>query len=189
MKKLDIPDAGGGMVIQFDVMQGFDYYVDFRNILEGLPDWQPLPGAPHNSGQAADASLIHSHHLMELWAQTYGVVDPNGDIEPDGLDNLMEYALGGNPTNDDASEVAPVTFTAADGGTNWFYHVHTERTDDPALTVTIGTATNLVNVSSWDENDVEQVGAPVISGNFKTVTNRTEATPNAKFIKLQVERN
>ena len=109
------------------------------------------------------------------------------DVEPDGLDNLMEYALGGNPTNDDHAAVAPATFTADETGTNWFYQVNQERTDDATLTFTYGSATDLVNVPSWDTNDVFFVGESAVSSGFKTVTNRTEVTGTEKVIRLNVE--
>ena len=127
------------------------------------------------------------------WAQDFGLtgVDalPKTDVEPDGLDNLMEYALGGNPTNDDAAAVSPKTYTADEGGTNWFYHVSDQRTDDTALTFTLGSEIDLVFGTLWDTNDVSFVGESMVTDNYKTVTNRTEATPNAKFIQLKVQQN
>jgi len=126
----------------------------------------------------------------EAWVDTYGLAgaDTNrtADVEPDGLDNLMEYALGGNPTNDDHAAVAPAIFMADDAGTNWFYQVNQERTDDTTLTFTYGTETDLI-VGSWDTNDVFFVGESVETNGFKTVTNRTEVTGTAKFIRLNVE--
>jgi len=125
------------------------------------------------------------------WALSFGLLgaDTNGnaDVENDGLENLMEYALGGNPTNDDAAAVAPYAVIMADaGGTNWFYHVHNQNTDTD-LTFTVGATTNLVTTAA-DTNDVEWVGATAESGGFKTVINRTEATTDAKFIKLKVSK-
>jgi hypothetical protein len=113
----------------------------------------------------------------------------NADVEyggiGDGLDNLMEYALGGNPTNDDAAAVSPGFYLAEAGGTNWFYYVHNERTTDPTLTYTVGATTNLVTTVA-DTNEVEWVGESVETNGFKTVTNRTEAATDARFIKLEV---
>lgn len=132
-------------------------------------------------------------NALEEWAAGFGLYGdnalPGNDAEPDGLDNLMEYALGGDPTTDDASTVRPVSFTDITGATNWLYHVHNERTDDPTLTFTLGTATNLMNVSAWNTNDVFNVGESAESGGFKTVTNRTGMTESAKFIQLNVQQN
>jgi len=49
-----LTSGGGGMQIQFAVQPGFDYYVDYRDSLTELPDWQPLPGGPHNTGLVED---------------------------------------------------------------------------------------------------------------------------------------
>lgn len=130
---------------------------------------------------------------FDSWAQNFGLtgVDalPETDVEPDGLDNLMEYALGGNPTNDDAAVVSPKTYTEDDGGTDYFYHVSDQRTDDPTLTFSLGTKTSLPFTSVWDTNDVSSVGESAISNNYKTVTNRTEASSSAKFIQLEVQQD
>jgi len=128
------------------------------------------------------------------WALSHNLTgadaDGKADVEygglGDGLENLMEYALGGNPNYDDAAAVSPDTFMADAGGTNWFYHVHNQNTDTD-LTFTVGATTNLVTTAA-DTNDVEWVGATAETNGFKTVTNRTEAATAAKFIKLEVSK-
>ena len=37
--------------------------------------------------------------LPDAWEMTYGVTDPNGDDDGDGVTNLQEYRAGTNPTN------------------------------------------------------------------------------------------
>jgi hypothetical protein len=143
-----------------------------------------------------EANVVSTSQLYAQWAATYDLTGddalPGADVEygglGDGYDNLMEYVLGGDPTVDDASSIAPATFTAADSGTNWFYQVHEERADDPTLTITYGTETDLVNAPVWDANDVEFVGESATIDSYKTVTNRTEAAASSKFIKMEVER-
>ncbi|MDF7826804.1 hypothetical protein P4B35_22445 [Pontiellaceae bacterium B12227] len=124
------------------------------------------------------------------WAASYGLVgaeaDEKYDYEPDGLDNLMEYALGGIPTLDDAADVAPATFTADDMGTDYFYHVYDKRVDDAALTFILGATEDLM--TAVDTNDVFFVGQSAEVDGFRTQTNRTEATSTAKFISLKVEK-
>ena len=141
------------------------------------------------------AGLVASAFRAEMdpfgqWIVEFGLSGSNAlhNANPDGdaLDNLMEYALGGNPTNDDAAAVSPGTYMVDESGTNWFYHVHNQNTD-PALTFTVGATTNLVT-TAVDINDVEWVGATAETNGFKTVTNRTEAVEDAKFISLSVER-
>jgi len=121
------------------------------------------------------------------WARSFDLIGDDAlegsDVEPDGIDNLMEYALGGNPTIDDAAAVSPDTFMADD--MNWFYHVYNQNTD-PNLTFAVGSDADLVNAPSWDTGDVFFVGESSVVDGFKTVTNRTEAATAAKYIELKV---
>lgn len=159
--------------------------------------WQANAGAAFASSTVNDAAFVVqivpgvAVSGYEAWADGYVLVGndalPGTDIEPDGFDNLMEYALGGNPTNDDSVAIAPVSYLAVDGGTNYFYYIHNERTDDSTLGYTLGVDTDLVNAPSWDTNDVFVVGESASVDNYKIVTNRTEAAPNTKFIRLTVE--
>lgn len=126
----------------------------------------------------------------EEWANNW-IVDIGAltnDYDSDGLDNLLEYALNGNPTNDDAAAVSPVGYIGSESGTNYLYYVHNERTDDNSLTYSVGTETNLVGTLAWNTNDVSFVSESSVSNSFKTVTNRTEATAPSKFIGLTVQK-
>jgi hypothetical protein len=127
---------------------------------------------------------------IETWrVEHFGLTDNAGDaadtadVEPDGLDNLMEYALGGNPVHHDAEAVLPVFQTSE----NYFYYVHNERTDDPSLMYTVLQCTNLVS-DTWTTNGMETSGEAGWSPVWKTVTNRAVITDNVKFIKLSVEK-
>jgi len=125
----------------------------------------------------------------DAWAESYGLYGDDAaetnDVEPDGLNNLMEYAFGSNPTNADAALVKPMVSTLVDGGTNWFYHVHNER-DDDQLTYTIELDNDLVNAPSWSTNGIEWVGQSDYVNEIRSVTNRTDVD-DSEFIRLTVE--
>jgi hypothetical protein len=129
---------------------------------------------------------------FDAWVASFSLTGddalPGTDYEPDGLDNLMEYALGGNPTNDDAAVVGPEISTAIDTGTNWFYHVYNERTDDPRLSYELGRKLNLVFDQNWTTGAIEFVGESVEDSGFKSVTNRSPTAANAAFLRLNVEK-
>ncbi len=108
------------------------------------------------------------------------------DVEPDGLDNLLEYALDGDPNADDGTG-KPSTFTAMDTGTNWFYHVHNERTDDPRLSYEVGRKGDLVFGTNWTTGAIKFVDESPVVDNVKSVTNRTDIGAQ-EFIRLKVER-
>lgn len=122
----------------------------------------------------------------DYWAEGWGVDIGaiTDDYEQDGMDNLLEYALGGNPTNDDASTVMP---TASAGNDGWFYYVHNERTDDDSLSYTVKLKDNLV-YGEWTTTGVVFHGESADIDSFKSVTNRTDVN-SAEFLRLEVIRN
>ncbi|VGO16267.1 hypothetical protein PDESU_04858 [Pontiella desulfatans] len=129
-----------------------------------------------------------------LWAEdnglTAGVNDgleddaENGGLG-DGLNNLMEYALGGDPLVDDAATVSPQTSEA--GG--FFYHVYNERTDDPSLTFIVDLNGNLTIPGGWGSAGLEAEERGLDDGEFQSVTNSTDMLEAAEFIRLQVEKD
>lgn len=107
------------------------------------------------------------------------------DAEPDGLNNLLEYALGGNPTNDDAAAALPVS--EADAG--WLTLVYGKRADadDVGLTYTVVTDTDLVHGQMTNEVPEYGVSDLAING-YVTATNRIPTdTDNQAFMQLKVE--
>ena len=101
--------------------------------------------------------------------------------------NLLEYALGGNPTHNDAAAVRPVFQLAND----YFIHTHNERTDDPSLTYTVEWTDDLVNaggIMGWATDGVEFVEESVFSNVLKTVTNQIPTLgKDQQFIHLKIE--
>lgn len=140
---------------------------------------------PLNTYAIPDGAALSAY---EEWAASYGLTNGLGaeeyDVEPDGLQNLLEYALGGNPTNVDGSAVLPRFMIAGDGGTNWLYYIHNER-NDPSLLYTVQAATNLV-IPSWETNGVEWVGESAWVDGYKSVTNRTDLEFSPKYLRLRV---
>jgi hypothetical protein len=123
------------------------------------------------------------------WASGWGT-DIGGladDHEPDGLINLMEYALGGNPLINEAAGILPKGSLVAEGGSNWFYYSY-DRRDDAAerglsYLVFSGTypADGLTNeVPVWSVS-------PTVNG-FETATHRIPIDGASRgFVRLEVE--
>jgi len=128
----------------------------------------------------------------DAWVASYGLTGndalPGTDVEPDGLDNLLEYALGGIPNVDDAAMVAPSASFAMDAGTNWQYHVHNERTDDPRLSYELGRKLDLVFGTNWTTGAIEFIGESADVGNIKSVTNRAPTLAPHAFLRLKVDK-
>jgi len=141
-----------------------------------------IPESSESIGVWIDnVALLGSTDYYGGWAAVHSVGGMGENPDGDAMDNLMEYATGGDPLNPDSA----ATIWADEEG-DWLYHVHAERQDDDSLTYDVGASSNLV----WDTihpDLVEEVGATTGPGTFRTVTNRTEMDLSSKFIALEVE--
>ena len=138
---------------------------------------------------AADVSLVLANASpYEEWMTGFSLSEALGamDADPDGdsFNNLLEYALGGDPTNSALQGTVPA-FGIADG---WLEYVHAERTDAESrgLNYSAQTVTNLVS-GTWATNDVEFVGSGTLNDDFILVTNRVPADEGTRFIRLNVQ--
>ncbi|QHI70350.1 hypothetical protein [Tichowtungia aerotolerans] len=134
-----------------------------------------------------------SEALYNMWAGEYELTSPESDLlsdpDGDGANNLLEYALGGNPTNSDASAILPVYSVTNQNGTNWLEYVYFRRLDaaDRGINYTVEKNSNLLSVESWSTNGIAETSAPV-DAEFESVTNRVSTgEANAQFMKLNVE--
>jgi hypothetical protein len=121
------------------------------------------------------------------WTQDYNLWGSNAattnDFDSDGMNSLLEYALGGDPTQKDAASVHPKFYL---GGGNWFYYVF-EKRNDPNLTYSPQSSTDLVS-GTWAADGVELVSESAMLNNFKTVTYRVPmAGKSRQFFRLKVD--
>ena len=172
--------------------------VDYAHLVEGsdLIDvgTTNLDGAiPYYSGSAPDLGFLE-FGLGDYgrWAGNFAGSDLNdsaADFDGDGVANLMEYALGGNPTDKDAATSCGPIFQLIER--LCCPRTHNERTDDPSLTYTVEWTDDLVNASGvmgWESDGVEFVDESVHSNVLKTVTNRIPSSgKDQQFIRLKIE--
>jgi hypothetical protein len=130
---------------------------------------------------------------IETWRIEYfGVTDNVGTgantANPDGdsANNLVEYALGGNPTNAVSVGYDATAQIIYASGTNWFNYVYARRRDAAAsgLSYTVEATTNLV-FAGWSTNGIAEIGAGIIDSRFEAVTNRIE-TGDTGFVRLRI---
>ncbi|VGO13041.1 hypothetical protein PDESU_01595 [Pontiella desulfatans] len=124
--------------------------------------------------------------LFGTWIAGYGLtgVDAAMDANPDDdlIDNLAEYALGGNPTNANDDGILPSL-----GNVDGWKYVYRRRTDDDTLVYWVETTTNLVS-NGWKTNGVVEVGAGAVDDAFESVTNRVDTDESMhEFIRLQIQ--
>lgn len=120
----------------------------------------------------------------EDWVVSYGGgLAPDVDTDNDGLDNLYEYGLDGNPTNGTTEPAVLPVFGNTGSGLEY---IHVVRNDDTNLTYTVLTTDNLV-IPSWT-NTGYTAGSPAAgTGVLDTVTNTIDTTSGQLFIKLIIE--
>jgi acyl-coenzyme A thioesterase PaaI-like protein len=117
------------------------------------------------------------------WSNEYSLVyGPDGDDDGDGLNNLYEYGLGGNPTNGAVDGNLP-TFGAGSSG---FDYVHALRTNDASLIYYLELTDDLVG-GTWTNIGYSVSGTNVTGGEFDFVTNSILTTNDQSFIKLIIE--
>lgn len=110
------------------------------------------------------------------------------DYEPDGMDNLLEYAPGGNPASNDAPGLLPVSSIATEAGTNWLVYIYKRRTDaaERGLNYQVLSGNSLVDGSVT--NTVPASGVSLPSNGFETATHRiSTAGEDRQFMGLEVQ--
>jgi hypothetical protein len=123
------------------------------------------------------------------WAADRGLAgadaDMTADFDGDGIDNLTEYFLGGNPVLGDAVQIRPFFKILNTSESNQVCLIHNERTDDADLTCTVLTRTNLLS-GSWDAGALVLAGESTAMNSIKTVTNII-GTADSGFVRLQID--
>jgi hypothetical protein len=124
----------------------------------------------------------------DAWAALWlpaNVSSPASDNDADGLNNLYEYGLNGNPINGTQAPAALPTFTKTGES---FIYVHPKRSDDANLVYTVETTTDLV-FGSWTSTGYTVGGTDVTGGTLNYVTNTVDTVEDQKYIRLKIEQN
>lgn len=127
----------------------------------------------------------------EQWVASWGVNigAQTNDFDGDGLDNLAEYGLGGDPTSAADTGIPPAYGTAQVGGTNWFTYAYPVRTDPSSgIAYHLETTDDLV-FPAWTNAYYETTGTGATAyAGFDVVTNRiSTGTKATQFIRLIIE--
>lgn len=123
------------------------------------------------------------------WAQGWGVDIGEGteDYDDDGLSNIYEYGLGGDPTNALDQGTAPEFGIENIGGTNWVGYIHPQLSDlKSGLSYYLETCTDLAT-GIWTNGGYTVAGTNVVVGELDFVTNVISTVEDEKFIRLIIE--
>ncbi|MCF7818548.1 MAG: hypothetical protein K9M54_11775, partial [Kiritimatiellales bacterium] len=123
------------------------------------------------------------------WADGWGVnigAEP-ADADHDGLSNLYEYGLGGDPTNPADRGLSPEFSLLEVGGSNWLAYIHPQLADpNRGLDYHLELNTNLL-LGVWANGGYLVLGTNSPGGAFDYVTNATPTVENHKYIRLIIQ--
>ena len=131
-------------------------------------------------------------YSYEDWAEEFlltgGDADPMADFDGDNLNNLTEYAFGGDPTNALDQGLPTTTTLIGEGGTNWLEYVYPKQSYAYSdLSYYIELTDNLA-YGTWTNAGYSVLGTGMINDDFNAVTNRIPTgSKDKQFIRLIVE--
>jgi hypothetical protein len=114
------------------------------------------------------------------WDEAIGGL--SDDADGDGLPNLYEYALGGDPT-DPADRGIPLSCTLREG---LLETVHAKRSDDDTLRYGLEGRSNLLS-GAWYPMEYNIIGTNRTGEAYDDVTNSVSVSQPQLFIRLNVE--
>ena len=120
--------------------------------------------------------------MFEQWMLNYAVSDALADSDGDGLDNLSEFALGGNPADPSSQGRFPMFGKHSDV----FRYVYPRRRNS-GLSYWLETSDNLISNDWKTSGYVELPMVGNLDADFEAVTNEIPTTNTHTFIRLQIE--
>lgn len=139
---------------------------------------------------ARTATPIETRRVEHFsFADDVGESANGANPDSDALNNLGEYAQGGNPTNAADIGYLPVSNTVVEGGTNFFEYVYARRTTPGhGMIYTVESSSNLLS-NDW------KVGTYItlpttgnLDGDDEAVTNRINTSGRTNgFIGLRID--
>ncbi|VGO22945.1 hypothetical protein [Pontiella sulfatireligans] len=136
--------------------------------------------------------MVTPESYYAFWLTDYpgmGSTNLTDNPDADQANNLIEYAIGGDPTNALVAGYWPTAQTLAEDGSNYVDYVYVKRTDaaDRGLAYTLKLSTNLVS-GAWANSGYTVTGSNDVDSAYQAITNRVPVADEAqRFIRLQVE--
>ncbi|MCW5560236.1 MAG: cadherin repeat domain-containing protein, partial [Verrucomicrobiae bacterium] len=134
---------------------------------------------------------------FEQWAEANGIpgAQPEDDGDHDGVSNLLEFALGGDPGVADADLLGLRVSVVAEGSASWVHLTHRRRQNADAIGLSYALVVSpSLTPADWQPVELSSVGfVPSTEGlppGYESVTLRlAESLPesaSARFYRLEV---
>ncbi|MEN8255492.1 MAG: glycosyl hydrolase family 28-related protein, partial [Verrucomicrobiota bacterium] len=109
------------------------------------------------------------------------------DFDGDGLSNVREFGLGGDPADALNQGTFPIFEVLNDGGSNVVRYIHPQLSHPgSALDYSVETCTDLTG-GAWSNDGIAVAGIDVTGGALDFVTNTTSMVADQKFIRLAID--
>ncbi len=174
------------------VRTGLEYYfdgVERRIGLHGTPGTGTPPVSPLGTFYDDIYLKVIKGITYADWVEENSLTGADAlntaDIEPDGMDNLLEYALGGDPKIDDAASILPTAKYTSDV----LEYVYNRRVDADlrGLTYDVVINTNGLQLAWINTGNSLETDSGPIDREFDSVTNVLPITGvGAGFINLEI---
>ena len=157
-----------------------------ENAGKGLIDSADTPAHELVSAMRVTAGSMYDYRYTQgmapyaLWSHQHGL--SADDDDGDGVDNLLEFAFGGNPTNPSENGYLP-RFGTSENGLRYVY----PRRKDSGLAYELETTTNLISGTWTHAGVVELPMVGTFGDHFDAVTNEVPISGDAAYIRLTIE--
>ena len=120
----------------------------------------------------------------DIWSSGFDDIgSKTADPDSDGLLNIEEYGLGGDPTNAADRGISPEYLM--DAGT--FTYIYPQLSDlNSGITYHLELSSDLA-LGGWTNAGYTVEGTKIVVGDFDYVTNTTSTVDSKKFIRLNIE--
>ncbi|QBG46830.1 DNRLRE domain-containing protein [Verrucomicrobia bacterium S94] len=185
--------AGSGLWYGIDVTSSIsgDGQLTFGLLSDSQENMQ-IHSKEFNGGEFAPYLELHhfSTNPVAYYAAWVGAFPDIGsetgfedDPDQDGLQNLTEYALGGNPIEDD-----PEIYPAVESSEAGVAYVYRKRVDaeTAGLNYELLTSTNLTS-DSWSSSGYTVSGTGTVDSVIQLITNTVTDIENQQFFKLELK--
>ena len=114
------------------------------------------------------------------------LLSPEADSDQDGLNNLLEHALGSDPTNPDSTYSPVIDITQDSNGQNFLTFHYTENNSATDITTLVEVSTDL---QDWEPLDLNTISTTRIDRSDLTETTLyLPATSEQRFFRIRVEK-
>jgi len=180
-----VANGGAGDWVEFDVTDSVDISDNLFSVALVSDGSVLVAYGSRESGSNAPQLVVQTSWSYGAWSNQYQLVlGPDGDDDSDGVSNMDEYALGGDP-QDLFDTGYPPQFTVGNDTAVFVYPLRSSA--DSGLRYSVESTDNLVS-NVWKK--VETVDAAVngLAPGLDLVTNQIPTTgKNEQFIRLTVE--